>query len=55
MQKGIRRRIAIHRETVRILRQLPDAALQHVHGGSDKTTPDGGCTSSTKHTTDQDV
>jgi hypothetical protein len=49
MKKTDRTRLALQREVVRVLAELPVAALRQARGGTDKTTPDGGCASSTSH------
>lgn len=49
MKKTYRKRLALHGEVIRALAELPVAELRAVRGGSDRTTPDGGCASTTVH------
>jgi hypothetical protein len=49
MKRTDRRRLELKRDAVRILSDVPYAALRQVRGGADKTTPEGGCASTTGH------
>jgi hypothetical protein len=51
MKKTTRRRLALERDAVRILSELPPAALPQVRGGIERTTPEGGCASSSQQST----
>ena len=49
MKKTARKRLELQRDAVRILSDLPAGVLRQVRGGAEKTTPEGGCASSTDH------